>query len=297
MKRLIVSFVFVMILSPVFAQEEGEDEKEEHKKGWKGSGNFALMFSQAAFNNDWQGGGTNNYAGDLSIDYELDYKKDLFTWDNNFIDEFGITKQNGDAFMRKTSDKLEIGSIAGYKLKEGSHWSYSFFFDFRTQFSKGYEYEDSQTRREITRFLSPGYLKFGPGILYKDGDLLRANFAPATSRFVFVDDVFTTIPGYEDGSYYGMDAGKTSRYEFGASLDVTSRLTVVENVELKQKLNLFTDYLDKPKNINLDYTLKLDMKINKYLSANFIFQAIYEGKAVSAFQVREGLGVGFSYNL
>lgn len=296
-----IRFCAVLLLLnflPLLAQESDEEKEEKKKNSWKGEGSFSLMFSQAAYNADWQSGGSSNYAGDIAIDYDLNYKTDRLIWANNFIGEYGLTRQKGDHFMRKTNDKIEVNSTFGYKFEVDSHWSYSFFADFRSQFAKGYEYtDDKQTRTEYTRIFSPGYLKFGPGVLYKNEEFFVVNFAPATMRFVFVNDIFTTTPDYEDGSYFGMDQGKSTRYEFGASLDMTSKITLVENVGLRQKLNLFTDYLDRPKNFNIDYTLKLDMKINKYLSANFLFQAIYEDKAVSGFQVREGIGVGFSYKL
>ena len=37
------------------------------------------------------------------------------------------------------------------------------------------------------------------------------------------------------------------------------------------------------------------MTINKYLSANFTFQAIYDDDAAKAFQIREVLGLGVNY--
>ena len=60
-------------------------------------------------------------------------------------------------------------------------------------------------------------------------------------------------------------------------------------------LNLYSNYLEDPQNVDLDYTMNLNMKVNKYLSANVIFQAIYDDNAVGAFQIREVLGVGFNY--
>lgn len=298
MKKLCLSLVLLLAFYPVFAQDEDDEGQEEQKEGWTKFGDFSLMFSQAAFNDDWQGGGTSNYAGDLSIEYHFNYKEDRLTWDNSFLGEYGLTRKKDDHFMRKTNDKLQILSVLGYKVAEESHWSYSFMTEFKTQFAKGFDFdEDTDTRIEQTRFMSPGYLKFGPGIYYKRDDWLKVNFSPVTSRFIFVSDRFTTIPGYVDGDYYGMDVGKSMRYEFGASLDASSRISLVDNVDLKQQLSLYSDYLDKPGNVDLDYRLKLDMTINEYLSANFTFQAIYEDKAVSAFQIREVIGVGFSYKL
>lgn len=296
MRKGILSLLMLFIIAPIFAQEDEDSEKE--KEGWVNGGNFSLMFSQAAFNANWMAGGTSNFAGDLAIDYNIDYYKERLTWVNNFTGEYGLTKQKNDGFTRKTSDKLALNSTLGYSVTEESNWSYSFFVDFRTQWAKGYEYDDdNEVRQEITRFMSPGYLKFGPGMLYKKGDILQVNIAPATSRFIFVDDIFTSAADYESESYYGMKPGKSMRYEFGASIDAVSELTLLDNVALKQKLSLYSDYLDKPGNIDLDYTMKLDMEINKFMSANFVFQAIYEDKAVSSFQIREMIGIGFSHKL
>lgn len=294
MKKIVWGMLLVLLATPSFAQ----DQEEETPQGWRNSGNFSLMFNQAAFNTDWLGGGVSSIVGNLQVDYNITYEKERFTWANNFLGEYGLTRQKGEDFNRKTSDRLEINSVLGYRITEDSKWSYTFFADFKTQWDRGYEYnEDDKTREEITRFMSPGYLKFGPGIMYKDEEKLQVNFAPATSRFIFVNDRFTTAPDYEDESYYGMKAGKSMRYEFGASLDALSTIQLFENVDLKQKLSLFSDYLDKPGNIDVDYTVQLDMKINKFLSANVLFQAIYEDKAISAFQIREMIGVGLSHKL
>jgi hypothetical protein len=43
--------------------------------------------------------------------------------------------------------------------------------------------------------------------------------------------------------------------------------------------------------------MNMQMKINSYLSANLLFQAIYDDNAVSAFQIREVFGLGINYTL
>ena len=69
----------------------------------------------------------------------------------------------------------------------------------------------------------------------------------------------------------------------------------MDNVSFENILTLYSNYLDKPQNVDLDYTANVVMKINKYLSANFTFQAIYDDDAARAFQIRELLGLGLSY--
>jgi len=308
MKRVLFLAMTCLVLQTGFAQEE--EEKEEPEQGWKSYGTFSLLFNQAAFNEEWQGGGTSNYAGNATISYSLNYNKDNFTWDNNFLGEFGMTNTKDQDFTRKTNDRLEISSTAGWEIAD-SNWYYSLFTNFRSQFAKGYEYSeedvidpttgnviDTETiRTETTHFLSPGYLQFGPGILWKKNENLKVNFAPATARLIFVDDQFTTVDGYEDGDYFGVDQGKSIRFEFGASINAYAKFTLVENVTMENFLGLYSNYLEDPQNVDLDYTAKLDLKVNDYLSANFIFQTIYDDNAVKGFQVREVLGVGLTYKI
>lgn len=278
------------------AQEAEEDAPPP--EGWNSEGKFQLLFNQSAFNKEWTGGGTSSIAGNLLLDYDLHYREGNFTWDNKFLANYGLTKLNGDEFYRKTSDRMEINSIAGKQLPD-SNWYYSVFANFRTQFTKGYEYfEDPVTgeelRTETTHFLSPAYLQFGPGMMWKKSDDLWFNIAPATARFIFVDKDFTTVPGYVDESYYGVEEGESSRFELGASFTGYAKFALIENVSMENSVNLYSNYLDKPGNIDIDYLMNLEMTINKFLSANLVFQAIYDDNIVGAFQIREVFGAAFN---
>lgn len=294
MKRILLS---AFILFGFFANAQ-EQEEEAPPQGWTSEGKFQILFNQSAFNKEWSGGGTSSMAGNLILDYNLNYRKDDFTWDNRIIANYGLTKLKGDQFVRKTSDRFEINTIAGQQL-ENSNWYYSFFANFRTQFSKGYVYtrdaEGQQTRRETTHFISPAYLQFGPGMMWKKSEDFWFNLAPATARFIFVDPAFTSVPGYQDGSYYGVDEGDSSRFELGASVSAYLRSDIFENVSLENSLSLYSNYLDKPGNIDIDYLMNLEMTVNKFISASLIFQAIYDDNTVGAFQIREVFGAGLTY--
>ena len=303
MRKLLLAGVLTVQAGFLFAQED--KGKTEKKEGWKGSGTFQVLFNQAAFNAEWQGGGSSNYAGNISISYDLNYSKGRLTWDNKFLGDYGMTKIKDEDWSRKTNDRLELNSVVGYKLNKETKWSYSFFLNFRTQFAQGYEYDDTYPdgRKKYTEFMSPGYLQFGPGMLWKDSENLKVNVSPATARMIFVSDRFTgennvlTGDPYIDGDYFGIDKGETFRFEFGASVSGYYKFKVADNVTMENMLALYSNYLDKPQNIDLNYTMNLNMKVNKHLSANFIFQTIYDDNAVSGFQVREVLGVGFNYAL
>ncbi|HZJ36790.1 MAG TPA: DUF3078 domain-containing protein [Gillisia sp.] len=298
MKNLFLILILLISSYQVSAQEE---KIEVPPNGWNSGGTIQLLFNQSAFNDEWTGGGTSSIAGNLTLNYNLNYRMDDFFWDNKLLADYGLTKIKDDEFSRKTSDRLEFNSITGKQLKN-SNWYYSWFLNFRTQFSKGYKFsEDPETqktiRTETTHFLSPAYLQTGPGMMWKKNDNFVINIAPATSRFIFVDNKFTSVPGYLDGQYYGADEGKSSRFEFGASVSAFLKLNLLENVTMENTANFYSNYLDKPGNVDIDYLMNIQMKINSYLSANLLFQAIYDDNAVAAFQIREVFGLGINYSL
>jgi hypothetical protein len=185
--------------------------------------------------------------------------------------------------------------------KATGQWSYSFFLNFKTQFTKGYIYgkdaDGAEFRVENSRFFSPAYLAFGPGMLWKKSDNLKVNFAPLTSKITFVNSDFTSVPGYVDGSYFGVDANKSMLYQLGFYAQGYYKLNLMTNVSAENTLNLFSNYLEKPQNVDIDYSLAIVLRINRYLSTNISFQEVYDDDAFQGFQTREvfGLGINFGF--
>ncbi len=306
MKKSLLLLLFFTTPFILFSQET--KPKDTIPDGWKRSGKISLLFNQAAFNAEWTGGGTSNYAGNISLTYDFNYRKGKISWDNRILADYGITKNKDDKYSRKTNDRLEFNSILGKQIKE-TNWYKSLFFNFKTQFAPGYEFnedlnpEDEGYRTETTHFLSPAYIQFGPGLLWKKNDNLYVNVSPATIKFILVDKDFTTVnedvPGaleaYNANKYFGVDANESSRFEFGASLSGYAKFDIMANVSAENILNLYSNYLEDPQNVDIDYTLNLVLKVNKYISSNVTFQAIYDDNAVQGFQIREALGVGVTY--
>ena len=296
MKKLI--FLFAILFASINAKAQ-VNEKELLEKsskaaekaidtsalGWKRGGNLTFLFNQSAFNKEWLGGGTSNIAGNLGLNYDFNYNSRNSVWDNKIIVAYGLTKL-GDGPTLKSDDRLEFTSLYGKKAGQG-YWYYSGFLNFKTQLDSGF---DPKTGTKISHFFSPAYLQIGPGMLWKRSDNLKVNIAPATSRLIFVNKQFT-----EFGTAFGVEKGKTSRFEFGAALNAYYKLTVMENITMENILNLYSNYLDKPSNIDVDYQMNLVMKINKYMSANLSLQAIYDDNAITKVQVREVFGFGVNY--
>lgn len=276
------------------AQQDSTAAVTDTIKRWETKGNASLLFNQSTFDN-WLAGGENNISGIVGVNYDFNYKKDDWTWDNKVIASYGLVKTRNSSFAKKTDDRLELNSLLGKKIKENSEWSYSAFLNFKTQFSKGYNYskneDGAEIREEYTNFLSPAYLYFGPGMLWKKNDNLKVNLSPATSKLTFVDKNFT-LP---EEAYFGVKEGESVRYELGFNASVYYKLDVIANVTFENILNLYSNYLEDPQNVDIDYQLNIVMKINKYLSTNLSFQTVYDDNAFRGFQVRQVFGVAANY--
>ncbi len=280
MKKTILSFALMLVGAAAFAQDEAT---EEPKQGWTKTGNISFLLNQSSFDN-WVAGGQSNISGTLGINYDFNYLGDGYTWDNKIIAAFGLTKIKGQD-TQKSDDRFEFNTI--YGKHASGNWYYSGFLNFKTQFADDL---DGDTEGP-TKLFSPAYLQVGPGMLWKKSDNLKVNFAPATARFIFVDKDLT-LP---DDAYFGVEEGKSTRFEFGASISGYYKFNIMENVSMENILNLYTNYLEDPQNVDLDYTMNLVMTINKYLSANLAFQTIYDDNAFRGFQTREVFGLGVNY--
>lgn len=278
MKKFLLLLLFVV--SGVFAQETATDST----KHWTRKGVFTFLANQSSFSN-WQAGGQNNFAGNVGINYDFNYKNGDWNWDNKIILAYGLTKIKG-ADTQKTDDRIELNSLLGKKAS--GEWFYSAFFNFKTQMDAGLD-PATQTVK-ISHFFSPAYFQFGPGMLWKKSDNLKVNFAPATSKLIMVHDHFT-----EFGSSFGVEQGETTRYELGAAVNGYYKFNLMENVSVENTLNFYSNYLEDPQNVDIDYQLNIVMKINKFLSTNFAFQTIYDDNAFRGFQTKQIIGLGLNY--
>jgi len=133
-------------------------------------------------------------------------------------------------------------------------------------------------------------------VFLEKNDHLKINCAPFTSKFTFVDKNKTSEIGYIDGSYFGVNANKNLRYELGFYTSLYYKLNIMTNVSAENTLNLYSNYLDKPKNVDIDYSLAIVMRINRYLSTNVSLQTIYDDNAFQGFQTREVFGLAINYS-
>ena len=299
MNRSILFLIIFFNLINLHAQKE--IKKDSLETNWNLSGKFVFLGNQSSYSY-WTAGGQTSVSGTIKIDYDFNYDKDGWNWDTKLITAYGLNSIGGSKFLKKTDDKLEINSLLGKKFTNNliGNWSYSSFINFKTQWTKGYRFrknsQGEEERTELTRFFSPAYLQVGVGLYWKKNKDFWINMAPFTGRLIIVNRYFTN--NLEDNKrYFGVKKGKNSRFELGASIRSFFKFELVENVFVTNRISLYSDYLDNPANIDLDYTINTIMKVNKYLTTNLIIQFIYDHNSVKRLQVREVMGIGISLDI
>lgn len=285
MKKIVFALALVFITGNLFAQENVA--KDSIKDGWKRGGNVLVTFNQSAFNNEWTAGGIGNIAANILVNYDFNYTKGNLIWDNKLIADYGASKNDGDEDFKKNNDRLEFNSLAGKQMI--NNWYYSFYFNMKTQMDRGFAYDDDGVKiGSNSHFFSPVYFQAGPGLLWKKSDNFHVNISPAAAKLILVHKEFAGA--------FGTEPGDTSRFELGAAVRGYYKVELMKNISMENILALYSNYLEDAQNVDVDYTMNLAMQVNKYISANLTFQAIYDDNTQrNGFQIRETFGLGFNY--
>ena len=269
---------------------------------WKKGGTLGLNFSQVYLSN-WAAGGQNSLSSNGLVSLFANRAKGKSSWDNTLDLAYGMLWQ-GDAAGVKTDDKIDFASKWGYQANQD--WFYSALFNFRTQFAPGYEDPFADDLVRISDFLAPAFSLAALGMDYKPSDNFTAFISPSTLKMTIVND--TTL-----STNYGVAAGEMFRAEIGGYAKVQYTTELAENVSLMTKIDLFSNYLNNPQNVDVNWETLISMKINEYMSATISTQLIYdddiaiarsqeyfESTGIAAgpiTQFKEVLAVGFSYKL
>ena len=234
--------------------------------GWKLSGTLFINASQSSFTN-WSAGGQPSVSVNGLFNGRAYYKKDKLSWDNTLDIGYGLLKQGKDADFIKTDDKIDFVSKLGYKAFE--KWNYAALLNFKTQMDKGYNYPNDSVI--ISRFLAPAYILGAIGLDYKPGDNMSVFIAPVTSKFTIVND--QTLA---DSGAFGVDPGNKMRAELGGYIRFSYEKEILKNINFGTKLDLFSNYLNNPGNIDINWETLITLKANEFLSASIATQLIYD---------------------
>jgi hypothetical protein len=282
---------------------------------WKKSQQIGLDLTQVAFVN-WNAGGVNSISGLLGGAVKRNYIRKNLQWKNELLLQYGVNKQK-DMDFQKTDDKIELNSTFGYRKDTLSNWYYSAKFNFLSQFTNGYAYPN--TDESISEFMAPAYLFLGAGTEYNSEDEnLVLYLSPITMKSTFVLDqrlansgAFGVKPAVVSESGEIIREGENVRTEVGILITNEYQTELFENIGLNNKLSLYTDYLNKFGNIDINWEVNLRFEVNEYVVAKLGSHLLYdddvkikeenaEGELVEkgpGIQWKQQLGIGVIFNL
>ena len=185
-------------------------------------------------------------------------------------------------------------------------------FSFRSQFSNTFEFPTPSKKADGSALpdgeeyttedwkaasvlksglLSPAYTNLALGLDYKPLSWLTVNLAPLTGGLVIVDNPLlrssysqplkkeyedvADLPKLEDGTTDG-NVYQAVKFEFGAQLKVDFKVNINDNFAFSSQVVLFSDYLDKPQNLRVNWDTRFDWKLAKFFSFTFITNLIYD---------------------
>jgi hypothetical protein len=313
-KFFIAIFLLTVLISASFGQITDAEktlrtQTTDTIKGWKTGGVFAINLAQTSLTN-WSAGGQNSVAVNGIFSTFANYKKDKTAWDNSLDLGYGLLKQGKNTDFMKTDDKIDF--LSKYGKEAFKNFYYAILFNFKTQMAPGYKYPDVDNK--ISNLFAPAYILLAGGMDYKPNAYFSAFIAPLTAKVTIVND-----QKLSDAGAFGVKPGEKTLGEVGGYLraiysknDFKSEF--MKNVSFTTKIDLFSNYSEKPQNVVVSWETLIAMKVNKYISVNFNTHMMYDDKIKTPFdtdgdgtiesgelrgakvQFKEILGVGFSYN-
>jgi hypothetical protein len=233
---------------------------------WRNRTETSFSLNQGMLSN-WVKGGESNISTALDITWYADYNnKPKLTSSNNYVRlKYGLIK-SGDEKIKKNIDLFETNSKLNHKAF--GKFDFSAIMLFKTQISNGYNYPNDTD--PVSKFFNPAILTLGMGLDYKPNKTTSFNLSPLSYKATFVPDT-----GRIDQTKYGIAEDRRSKHEPGASFQFTSEFKPFKTVSVTNRLQLFTNYINNPLNIDVDWEMILKASLNWFtelrLNTHLIF--------------------------
>jgi hypothetical protein len=247
---------------------------------WRYHSEASFIFNQAYLSN-WAKGGESSISGVLDLTGNANYNNTVkkLVWTNQGRLKHGFVKPQ-EKSIRRNLDLFEVNSKLN--TKAFGRFDFSSTAQFKTQFAKGYDYKTSDTI-PVSRFLSPAIITIGMGLDYKPNKETSINFAPLSYKGTFVSDTAMI-----DQRKYGIEADRKARHEPGASLTVNHKFSPVKNISVSNRVQLFTNYIDSPQNVDIDWEMIATMSLNWFTDVRLNTHFIFDDDTKTTFKDKSG---------
>jgi hypothetical protein len=175
---------------------------------------------------------------------------------------------SGGKSPRKNIDLFETNSKLNHKAF--GKFDFSGILLFKTQLAAGYDYS-TDTAVKVSKFMNPAILTIGFGLDYKPDKNTSINFSPFSYRGTYVTDTVEI-----DQTLYGIPKDKKALHEPGMSLVVSHEYRPMKTVTIVNRLQLFTNYVNNPQNIDVDWEMIATASLNWFTDVRFNTHLIYD---------------------
>jgi hypothetical protein len=252
--------------------------------GWKRQATGLLNLSQTYLDN-WAKGGTDALSWNINLAGVAVLEQETFIWESNAKVIYGQTKID-DLASRKSQDEWKVESI--YTRKLGTWVNPFAAVTGWSQFTAGYDYDDDAGTRTLTsEFFDPAFFTqtLGVGITPIPDLKERLGFA--------LKQTFSSEHGYADDPDTEDEVEEFS-LEYGLSSITEYQFSLMENILANTKLDVFVNFQGVDA-IDGRWENKITAKVNKWVSANFELEMLYDKDLSDSYQLRETLGIGISF--
>ena len=249
------------------------ETKAPKPSNWTNSLKTNINVGQTGLTN-WAAGGDNTFSLAAFIDGNANWKKGDMFWNNRLQLDYGFLYASSKPILQKSTDRIYLESKWGYKTEKMKKFYFSANFDFKSQFTSGWDYNTPSSLvdgdgnkltgaplRQAWRdarglksgFLAPAYTNLALGIDYVPTKWLSLNFAPLTGGYVIVKDA-------DLRKSYSMKEKKTTTPQMIA--DAEAKLAAATTADEIKAATLNLGDLYRAAKFEFGAQLKADAKVN-----------------------------------
>ena len=300
MKKNLLTTSLLLLGCYLFSQKTQDIQKTSTRKmkdldstGWEKTGFLIFNVNQASLS-DWSGGGERFLIGiNGIINYALHHEKGKYSKDTYIDIELGAVEASSFKKFRKTTDRFDVTMEIDHTTSN-KHLFYGLLFNLNTQLLGGHNYAVAG-HNKISSFLSPGKILVAPGIDVKKKNVnsyFSLFVSPSTGRWVTkIDDEF-----YNQYKF-GIDSAQKVNTEFGAYVTTHYNVKISNTTRYIGRLDLFSNYLRKPGNIDVLMNNLFTVNISNVFAANLLLDIIYDHDIKRRTQIQEIFGLGLKLKL
>jgi hypothetical protein len=290
---------------------------------WKKGARLSLFVGQAGSKNWASGSDVFSVSVNAFLDAYVNRVRGKWFFNNSLVASYGLINTD-EYFTLKNDDKIDFFSTAGANFKKQPKLGLAAAFNFRSQFSNGYDrdYLNQGIKRRTSGFFAPAYITIAPiGLSYHEKGL-DLYISPIGIRGVIVsNEPYSYIfqggvipanmineknPANQERSVaemYGVDPARTIQYQAGPYISASCNKEIGKNISYSGRLDLFSDFAHStPLNIDVFWTNTFFLKVNTWLNAVYSLDLAYDDnikkfgyfKNHTALQSKSILGLGVS---